>query len=116
MTIQEIILKNGEDDWMCLGEVASLVQRETPNASEAAIIERTLDILRELAEAGLVLVGDLSGAGGRFVPWQLPVRDAIERVRSEWVALGRPVNLGDVCWVSNTPEGDKRARSLPGGW
>lgn len=113
MTIQDKVLKKGEDDWVYLAEVASLVRQEMPDASEPTVVECTLRILRELAEAGLVVIGDLSGTEGSFTPWRLSTTEALKRVRDEWAALKTPVNLGDVGWLSNTPDGDQRAGSLP---
>jgi len=113
MIIQEIVLKKGEADWVYLAEVASLVQRDRSEGDERTVMERTLHLVRELAEAWLVVIGDLSGPDGKFSPWQLSVTDTVERIRREWMALGRPINVGDVCWLSNTLDGDKRAVSLP---
>ena len=113
MTIQEKVLKRGEDDWIYLAEVASLVRQEMPDANESTIRECTLRVLRELTETGLVVIGDLSGRDGDFVSWKLSTAEALERIRDEWENLGAPINLGDICWLSNTTEGDKKAGSLP---
>jgi hypothetical protein len=61
-----------------------------------------------------MVVGDLSGARGRFSPWRLSTADALEKIREQWLSLNRSINIGDVCWLANTSEGDKLAATLPG--
>lgn len=114
MTTQERVLKIGEDDWIYLAQVASIVHDEMSHASEQDIINATLGIIRDLVDAEFLVIGDLTGAGGRFKPWWLSTPEAIQQIRTRWLALKRPINLGDVCWFSNTPKGDKMVASLPG--
>lgn len=36
----------------------------------------------------------------------------MEKVERDWRALGRPPDLGDVCWLANTAAGDTRAKAI----
>jgi hypothetical protein len=54
--------------------------------------------------------GDVTLDG--FKDWDTAPNEVLERVEREWVALGRAPNLGEICWLSNTEAGDKRARGL----
>lgn len=111
MTVYEKVLKSGEDDWMYLAEIASFVREEMPDSDEETVFEYTLRVLYELTNDGFVVIGDLSH--GKFVPWPLSTSEALMRVRNEWKAMNRPISISDVCWISNTPSGDKRASLLP---
>jgi len=35
-----------------------------------------------------------------FERWDMPASEASARIRREWLALGRRVNLGDICWFT----------------
>ena len=112
MTIPEKILKTGEDDWVPLIVVVGLVRQQMPDAQEGSVIESTLRIIGELVNAGLMTIGDLSGPKGGFKSWRLSPTEALHRIRGEWLALNRPISLGDVCWLANTDEGNAKAALL----
>jgi hypothetical protein len=113
MTLQEKILKLGEDDWVYLAQAAALVRKQQPDAAEETVIDATVSAVSELLANGLVAIGDLSEISGEFEPWALPGGRALERLKQEWVALPRRINLGDVCWLANTLKGDATAALLP---
>ena len=62
-------------------------------------------------EGGYMHLGDLLDQG-RFAPWDLDHRAGLERVRSSWEALDRPVGLYEVCWLENTEKGNSRAHMV----
>ncbi|MGE3312060.1 MAG: hypothetical protein AB7O66_19010 [Limisphaerales bacterium] len=106
MSLEHRILERGADDWMYLAEVASLVREAAPKADEAELRAKTLGIVRNLAGRGLLVLGDLSDPDGGFKAWTAPIEASMERIRTEWEALGTALSVGDVCWLANTPAGD----------
>ena len=44
----------------------------------------------------------------RFEPWEIPATEASARIRREWEALGRRVNLGDIRWFTERAFHQKR--------
>jgi hypothetical protein len=58
----------------------------------------------------LIRVGDV-GPGG-FVAWQTSIDESADRIRRDWMALGRDPVPGDIGWIANTEEGDRAARAL----
>ncbi len=73
----------------------------------------TTGIMGELVDADYAIVGDVAkdGEGILYIPsWGLGPPDMIKRIEDKWRALGRPPNLGDVCWLELTESG--RAHAL----
>lgn len=57
-------------------------------------------------------VGDVLDHEPGFVPWELSLSAALERIRTEWTAGGGQLQMGEVCWLANTPEGDAHAETV----
>lgn len=110
--VNEILL-SGLDDWIQASEVDSVARTVGGAATEAEVQQLSLEIIRKVIKDGLMEVGDVTAQG--FHAWDLSADDALERIEREWKALGRNPNLGEICWLSNTEEGDKRARRLAHG-
>jgi hypothetical protein len=107
---EEEILVRGLADWVMFAEVYDLTRDW---ALERSLDPRTesLRVLRVLLSEGLVEIGDVERDAG-FVPWGLGADEALERVVDRWDRLNADLNLGDVCWLSNTAQGDARAQAL----
>src|SRR4051812_4448794 len=101
------LLVSGEDDWVPL---VALVRKLDSNRSGEDLLQAVLAVVQGALASGWMIAGEVREAG--FVPWPLAVRDALARIEHEWRALGRTPELGDICWLSNTPEGDKRTRRV----
>jgi hypothetical protein len=114
--IRNELLDRGLDDILQLDEMASIVGRHlggSPN--EAEVMQVTTRIVGELVDAGYAIVGDVAkdDEGVLYVSsWSLESADTIKRIEDEWRALGRPPNLGDVCWLELTVSG--RTHALDG--
>lgn len=107
----EDLLIRGLDDWIQAAEVAS-VSRTTGGAeSDEARRELSLRIIRKLLEDGLVEAGMVGEKEG-FIPWGIPVDDAMQRIESEWSATSMGPGLGEVCWLNLTEQGQSQARTL----
>lgn len=112
MNTKEKILQIGLDDWLYLAMVESVVHEDMPDLDDDELRETTIQIVQDLALSGLIEIGDLTGEGGRFVKWQISIPQAIDRIRREWLLLDQPISIGDVCWLSNTTEGDRRTSAI----
>jgi hypothetical protein len=104
------ILTRGLHDWIQAAEVVSVVKSALPTAPEVDILDLSLSVIRELVKGGLMSAGDVTTDG--FREWGLEQEAAVERIEREWIALGRRPGLGEVCWLSNTDAGDKRAQAM----
>jgi hypothetical protein len=96
------LLIAGADDWVYLAEVLRIIESVGGAPTESAR-QRTLDLLREVAEQRLIEIGDLRKDG--FHKWQMPIGECLSRVEREWNALGRNPSLGEVCWLQITDRG-----------
>lgn len=84
------------EDLVGLWEIAREVEEQT-GPGEAAR-EQTLDLVRALLQRGL-RAGDPPYLAGGYRPWPNQEPDiVIERIRREWLALGRMPNITDIVW------------------
>jgi hypothetical protein len=98
------VLKEGLDDWVPFAAVKGAARR-LGAASEAEARRRTADAVRELANQGLVEIGEVSQSG--FSPWR-------GRLSELLAGLDADADADDVdfsYWLSNTALGDERAQS-----
>ncbi|ATY13723.1 hypothetical protein CU254_27295 [Amycolatopsis sp. AA4] len=100
-------LDEGLDDWVPVDSLIWNASQVVPKDSDrfAGFFAAVLGyLLRE----GLMVVGEIGDTG--FEPWAtLSVEDTVERVVRDCQAVSWSPKLG-LCWLSNTPEGDRLAR------
>lgn len=104
--IDDLLLR-GSDDWVTAAEVAWLAKSVGGATTDEEIREVALSAIKEVVMRGLMQVGDVTDDG--FFEWDRSPEDSLEAVAQEWRALGRLPDLGEVCWLANTPAGDARA-------
>jgi hypothetical protein len=96
MRVVEEIALEAKDDWVGLWQIIG--QFERFSLDEAMLRERTLDVVRALLDRGFI-AGDSIYYTHPFRPWPDQRPEAIiERIRSEWLALGRIPNIGDIVY------------------
>jgi len=103
------VLRAGLDDWIPLQAIDGMMrQLGVPAGAEAKVMG--LALIYDLARERLVEIGDVTDRG--FVPWEVPVELAIQRIAEEWQDSD-----GDrwafFCWLSNTEQGDREAFNGP---
>lgn len=99
-------------DWVSLCEVASEVVRIGGNREFALVRRVGLSAVAEVLTRGWMVAGELTEKG--FANWNLEPAEAIERIEGEWV-VGTYPELGECCWLANTPAGDLQGQLPPPG-
>ena len=102
------VLKRGLDDWVDAAELAHVV-RSNGCSTPTEVREIALMVIAELLHNELMQVGDVTYDG--FKEWSVTSTEALDRIAREWNS-GKGPNLGEICWLSNTEEGDRRAKSV----
>jgi hypothetical protein len=97
------ILDRGKDDWVDLAEVMSVVRSRT-SLAEPAVISLSVELIDDMLNRHLVMVGDLLNRGDKvtFSPWEGPPKQIIERIKNDLTGLGHRPGIGDICWLSTT--------------
>lgn len=107
--LKEQLLVAGLDDWLHLPDIAWAAKLAGAKTKEQAI-ETAASAVRSLVEGGFMQIGEVSDGG--FFEWDLGIDEALRRMKEGWLALEHEPAPGDVCWLSNTEEGNKRATEL----
>jgi hypothetical protein len=102
------ILRRGLDDWIQAAEVASVVKAYSGQSSSAGVERVALEAIGELLRRNLMKAGEVTPNG--FAEWGMTADAAVDRIVRDWNNLGRSPDLGEVCWLCNTRDGDIRAR------
>lgn len=104
--IDELLVR-GLDDWIDAAEV-SWVSRAVGGArGEQEIRNLALRIVEELLDQDLMAVGMVTETG--FVPWTIPANEVLEKIKKEWSVLPEGPGLGEICWLTLTEKGARRA-------
>lgn len=97
--LRDKVLARSRDDYVGLWVVIKQLDEEYGVPGDA-LREQTLEVVRELLKLGL-LAGDPPYSVTGYGPWQDQRPDAvIERIRAEWIALGRTPSIPDTVWFS----------------
>jgi hypothetical protein len=91
-----------DEDWVGLYEVVRIVRGEVGTASAEQVRLVTVPLLRALLEEHEVVAGFPHYTGVRFLPWEVPSKEALDRIDFEWSALGRDPVISEVAWFSST--------------
>lgn len=104
------LLTRGAEDWVMAADVAWLAKSIGGADTDQEVLSLSVNTIRAVVTEGLMQLGDVTDGG--FFEWDLEQEAAIEKVERDWSALGRLPDLGDVCWLANTPAGDTRAKAI----
>jgi hypothetical protein len=108
--IEDLLLR-GLDDWIQAAAVASVSHTVGGAQSHGERRELSLRLIRRLLESGLAKAGMVKEEEG-FVPWDISVDEAMQRIEADWSMRPTGPGLGEVCWLSLTKEGLSRAQGL----
>ncbi len=117
--IQEMLddlVVRGSDDWVMLTEVDWVVKsnasRHGLDLDVPARITVGIEVLRRALGSELMVAGDVIDEPQGFVPWGVDSSVALERIESGWRVAGDGLQMGDVGWLANTPEGSRLAEGV----
>lgn len=114
-TLRNELLDRGLSDMLQLSEMASVARRHLDGSpSEPDVIRATTEVISDLLGSDYAIVGDVVKDEELLCvrSWELSTADTARRIEDEWRALGRPPNLGDVCWLELTDAGRAEARAV----
>jgi hypothetical protein len=116
------LLMCGCEDLSSAAWVASRVREVGGVKSSDEIRELSFKLIEYLVSNGLVELGYNDCAGPRdpdftgerigFHKWNLANEDSLNRMKREWLALGRNPDMWDICWLRNTPAGNAIGEEL----
>jgi len=108
------ILVQGLQDYLELAAIISIAHFEVGIPFGPQMIARVSQSIESLVDQGFAIVGNIGKrtSDPLITPWPGNAEEIRDRLVSEWKALGRRPNLGDVCWLSLTQLGRKRGYEL----
>jgi hypothetical protein len=119
MVIEEMVedlIVRGSGDWVMLTEIdwvaKSNASRHGVRLDVPARITVGVEVLRRVLERGFMIPGDVLAGPSGFVAWDSDWSVALERIQSGWQIAGENLQMGDVCWLANTPHGDRHAETI----
>jgi hypothetical protein len=84
--------------WMLVGAV----ERAIPGLSDEEVRDRVLDVIERAVRAGEAEAATYDNASGAYKAWSESPSEVRERVRREWVALGRTPHPGEILWLQRS--------------
>lgn len=99
-----VLAANAEDHldlWELLWTVKA--EEDLEDDPEAAR-EAGRRVVSELVKGGYIHAGVPKGRDD-FIPWRLTADEAVERIETEWKALGRDPGISEVAWFDITEKG-----------
>ncbi|MBB3602280.1 hypothetical protein FHT40_001913 [Mycolicibacterium sp. BK556] len=117
MTARSDVLQDGLVDWVPLERIHWSVSNENKGQPASAIRTKVVDLITDLVTEGLFVIGDTTGEGGVFVPWKLPLADALSRIREVYIDDFDESNTwGWAVWLDLTDKGQPVAEKINAEW
>jgi hypothetical protein len=120
--LRKEVLKECEEDhvglWSLIWQIRYALNggkypsREDDRADPLEVRHLTLRLVQDLLETGLVQAGSPTPDARGFEPWSLGPSEVVGRINSEWDALGREPNIGEVVWFTTTEKGQKEVERM----
>ncbi len=107
--ISELVLR-GSDDWVYAAEAVSIIRSLDAGGSEENEMQAAIKLITAVLERGLMEAGDIGQEG--FRTWQMSTQESIQQIRNSMESLNRLPDIGEICWLSNTPAGDSLAAQV----
>ena len=112
----ELILDIAAGGELPIAQVDYYVSQQYPSASALDIQNETLATIRSLADDGLIVLGAMSGEGGRWETWDGPLETSIQKISDVYVThYDDPPAWVFFAWMKLTEEGKGVARTLEEG-
>ena len=99
------------EDWTSLFFINAFV-REFSHYKDLNLIKKTtLEVIKNLLELELVVVGDLTN-DNKFFPWEMPFEKILVKIKIDWDNLGRELYMYELVWFEITEKGRKKFEYL----
>ena len=106
------LLISGLSDWVSLAEVQRVISHFQLADTDRERQDLTLRTINSLLQDGLMQIGELQGADGRFPAWE-PIDVAMDRLRERFVdQYGEPASWDYSIWLGLTDAGRPVAEAL----
>jgi len=113
MSARDEVLTRGLIDWVPLQRVHYHMTREHPEEPARMTQQRVLDLIRALADDGLVELGDLNNPGDNFARWESPLEESVEHIRKVYVDRYDEDNVWPwYVWLNLTAKGEEVAQGI----
>lgn len=87
--------------------------QQYPSASVSEVQNETLATIRSLADDGLIVLGAMSGEGGRWEAWDGPPEKSIQKISDAYITqYDDPPAWVWSAWMELTDKGERVARAL----
>jgi len=104
---------DGLGDYIDLNAVDWNVRQHNPSASRQEVQNETLAVIRSLVSEGLVVLGAMSGEGGRWQAWQEPLDASLQKISDVYVSqYDDPPAWVWSSWMALTDKGRNVAEAL----
>jgi hypothetical protein len=113
VTARDEVLEWGLRDWVALERIHEYVAEESAGESIAVIQSKVIDLITDLVSSEFFVIGDTSGELGRFVPWDVPLDEALTRIRWAYITNFDDKGLwGWYVWLDLTEKGRPVAEEI----
>lgn len=92
----ETVLEELNDDYVHLFEITTYLSHDGVKDSE--LITETINLIKEAHQRADIAIGQF--ANGEFQIWKTSFEDSLKRIKQEWHQLNKPLNPGDICWLT----------------
>ncbi len=106
------VLVYGTIDWIELGQIHWRVKEVSPGEPLTAVQQRTLELIADLVGGGLAEVGAFGSGSRGFVPWDGPLDEKLNRIRSVYVDEYDADAWDWLCMLELTRKGELFARAI----
>ena len=109
----ELLLNAAAGDELPITAVDYYVTQQHPSAAVSDVQDETLATIRSLADDGLVVLGAMSGKGGRWEAWNEPIDESMQRIADLYVTHydDRPLWVFS-SWIKLTDKGREAVETL----
>lgn len=105
--LKDDLLEHCKLDYVGLWVVFSTVREGLLMENDNEVKKASLEVIRDLLEDGLVVVGDIDWELEILVPWTSEPKETLARIREEWDRIGRDPDHLEICWLTTTQKGDR---------
>src|SRR3989442_784846 len=102
--VLESLVEECHEDHVGLWRIVNAVRFDLRSSNSMETRAMTLRLVRSLLHERGMQVGHPAPDGRHFIPWDLPLDQAVSRIEIEWSALAREPNIGEVAWFTSTQE------------